>query len=241
MTTAEIKAYLAENMDEAYARFNQGLIPGVDNITGVRMPALRKLAKKIVRGDWQAYLAEATADTYEEIVLQGLVIGYAADDWATMQPHIAAHVQKIDNWASCDLFCGSLKIVQTQPEAAWASLLPYFASQNTYEIRYAVVMALNFFLTSERIHEVFSLFDSIEHDDYYVKMAIAWAVSMAYVTLPTETMTYLLHNHLDDWTYNKALQKIIESRQVSDGERATMRGMKRKVRKSNETQGAGNH
>ena len=50
--------------------------PGTSNILGVRLPILRKLAKKIIRGDWRAYLASAQDQSFEEIMLQGMVIGY---------------------------------------------------------------------------------------------------------------------------------------------------------------------
>ena len=42
-------------------------------------------------------------------------------------------------------------------------------------------------------------------------------------------MLLLEKNHLDDFTYNKALQKIIESFRVSPDDKDIIRGMKRKV------------
>ena len=50
-------------------------IPGTDPIIGVRIPKLRTLAKKIAKEDWRGYLEHAACDTYEEIMLQGLVLG----------------------------------------------------------------------------------------------------------------------------------------------------------------------
>ena len=40
------------------------------------------------------------------------------------------------------------------------------------------------------------------------KMAIAWAVSICYIKFLDLTSDYLKHNTLDDFTYNKALQKL---------------------------------
>ncbi len=56
--------------------FTSSLIPGTDSILGVRLPVLRSLAKQLAKEDWRTYLKEARDDTYEEIMLQGLVIGY---------------------------------------------------------------------------------------------------------------------------------------------------------------------
>ncbi len=67
---------------------------------------------------------------------------------------------------------------------------------------------------------------------YYVKMAVAWAISMAYVKQPEVTMQYLKNNTLDDFTYNKALQKITESYRVDPETKQMIRSMKRKTKRS---------
>ena len=56
--------------------FTQCLHPGVDHILGVRLPALRKLAKEIVRLDWTCYLSQEETFYMEERTLYGLVLGY---------------------------------------------------------------------------------------------------------------------------------------------------------------------
>ena len=60
-----------------------------------------------------------------------------------------------------------------------------------------------------------------------VKMAVAWAISVCYVKFEKETMELLLDNMLDDFTYNKSLQKITESYRVSKEDKARIRSMKR--------------
>ena len=58
-------------------------------------------------------------------------------------------------------------------------------------------------------------------------MAIAWAVSICYIKLPTATTIFLNSNNLDDYTYNKALQKITESNRVDKATKVAIRSMKR--------------
>lgn len=60
------------------ARFQAAAPPGVDNLLGVRLPALRRLAGALAKGDWRAYLDAARDDSFEETLLQGFVIGLAA-------------------------------------------------------------------------------------------------------------------------------------------------------------------
>ena len=61
-----------------------------------------------------------------------------------------------------------------------------------------------------------------------MRMSVAWAVSIYFVHFPKETFAYLKDNRLDDWTYNKALQKIVESYRVSPETKEQIRAMKRK-------------
>jgi hypothetical protein len=75
---------------------------------------------------------------------------------------------------------------------------------------------------------VLALLDAVKHEGYYVKMAAAWAISICFVKYPEKTMAYLKKNNLDDFTFNKALQKIAESLQVDKEMKAIIRSMKRK-------------
>jgi Predicted DNA alkylation repair enzyme len=225
-----IRQQLAELADEPYRRFMSSLIPniGTDTIIGVRLPALRKLAKAIARDDWRAYLRQTDSRYFEETMLQGMVIGYAKADLEEILRHTADFVPRIDNWAVCDSFCNGLKIAKDHKRRVWDFLQPYLASDREYEIRFGVVMLLSYFVDDEHLDRVLQWFDRIRHDGYYVKMAVAWAVSVCYVHHPERTMAYLRDNRLDDFTYNKAIQKIIESLRVDPETKAMLRGMKRR-------------
>jgi hypothetical protein len=59
-------------------------------------------------------------------------------------------------------------------------------------------------------------------------MAVAWAVSIYFIKLPDLTLSYLKENQLDDFTYNKSLQKITESYRVDPSTKEMIRSMKRK-------------
>ena len=61
----EIREELDQLGEESYKQFNQKLIPGTDHVIGVRMPALRKLAKGIAKTDSKQYLEEAQTEIDE--------------------------------------------------------------------------------------------------------------------------------------------------------------------------------
>ena len=222
-----IRKQLFSLADENYRQFHSRLCPNTDNILGVRVPLLRNLAKEIAKGDWRTYLASAQNDYYEEVLLQGLVIGTVKADIEEVLHYTADFVPKIANWGICDSFCASLKITKKNPARVQTFLKPYLASTHEFELRFAIVMLLDFYITENFIDQVLLALDNIKHDGYYVKMAIAWAISICYIKYPEKTMHYLKHNTLDDFTYNKSLQKITESIRITKEEKVLIRSMKR--------------
>nr|WP_280522221.1 DNA alkylation repair protein [Gilliamella apicola] len=203
----------------------------MDNLLGVRLPKLRKIAKKIVQLDYEYYLAMDNHLYFEEVMLQGMIIGEIKLPWTERSRYVKQFISKINNWSVCDSFCCGLKFEVSEKELVWEFLQPYFASDKPYDIRFAVVMLLFYFVDDEYAQKAFTLFDQIKNDDYYVKMAVAWAISIYFRELPTLTMSYLHKNQLDDWIYNKALQKITESLKVDSSTKIIIRSMKRKINK----------
>lgn len=228
-STEEVRERLKALADPKYREFHSSLLPGTENVLGVRTPDLRKLAKEIQKHDWKMFLTENDRTWYENDILQGLVIAGAKMDSQERLSRIREFLPRIENWAVCDIFCGSLKDADRYPELYWEFLQPCFRSEKPYELRFAVVMLLSHFMKKEYLERAFALLDKIHHEDYYVRMAVAWAVSVYFIHFQTETFAYLKENSLDDWTYNKALQKIVESYRVSPETKARIRAMKRKT------------
>ena len=110
MEITAIRAHLEGLKDPHLAQFSSGLLPGLTRpILGVRTPQLRTFAKTLAKTDWRDTLTELTADTYEELLLEGLIIAYAATTREEQFALVSGFVPKIDNWAVCDTFCNSLK------------------------------------------------------------------------------------------------------------------------------------
>ncbi|WML34529.1 DNA alkylation repair protein [Clostridium sp. OS1-26] len=223
-----IRKQIFELADEEYKKFSSALLPNINNVLGVRLPALRKVAKEIAKEDWRRFIATADSEYFEEVMIQGMVLGYAKADIEEILQYVAAFVPKIDNWSVCDSFCIGLKFTKNNMERVWNFIQPFLFSKEEYGVRFGVVMLLDFYVTKEYIDRVLKLLDNVKHNGYYVKMAVAWAVSICYVKLPEPTMKYLKNNSLDDFTFNKSLQKITESLQVDKETKAIIRSMKRK-------------
>ncbi len=231
----KIKEQLFHLADEKYRQFQSGLCPNTDGIIGVRLPILRKLAKEIAKGDWREYLnyannqyRNANSQYFEEVMLTGMVIGYVKADKEEILKYVADFVPQIDNWAVCDSFCTGLKFTKVNKSRVWEFIQPYLFSEEEFQIRFGVVMLLNYYIEADYIDRVLDILNRIKHEGYYVKMAVAWAISMCFVKYEIETMSFLEKNELEDFTYNKAIQKIIESLQVDQETKEILKKMKRK-------------
>ena len=226
-----IKEHLLQLAERGNKKFTESLNPGVEHILGIRVPDLRKLAARIAKDDWEAYLD--AADTYymEERMLQGMVLGCIRPD-ADVEVYlhrVTQFVWNINSWSVCDTFKfgGGKKFIEANKDRLWEYLKTWMHAEGEYEIRFGVVMAMQHFIDEEHLGELFSLYDGIRHEGYYVRMAVAWALSVCFVKFPERTLAYLKQNSLDKFTYNKALQKITESYRVDAATKDVIRAMKR--------------
>lgn len=210
-----IREKLFELKDEKYKEFHSSLCPGVNTIIGVRVPELRKYAKELSKGDWKENFKKIENYYYEEIMLQGMIIGIAIKDVEELKKYLEKFIPKIDNWAVCDVCCGGLKLTKKHMEEMWKFLQKYIKSEKEFEIRFAIVMLLEYYIKEEYIEKILEIFDNTKSDAYYVKMAVAWAISTCYIKFPEETEKYLENNNLDEFTYKKSIQKIKESFRVT--------------------------
>lgn len=222
----ELREQLIKLSDEKFKNFHSNLCPGVDNILSIKLPILRDFAKSLSKqNDYETYLNE-DKKYYEEIMIEGLIIGYLNIDNHNRFNYIKNFIPKINNWAICDSFCNNLKFTKNNMKEVWDFILPYTKSQSEFDIRFAVVMMLNFYIVDEYIDDVLEILGNINNKGYYVKMAIAWAISFAYIKFPDKTIYFLKNNTLDKFTYNKSLQKIIESSRVPKEDKDFIRSMK---------------
>ena len=224
----EILDFLIKNADKKYLEFSSSLVPSDIEMLGVRLPILRDFAKKIAKGDnVLLYLQNAKNDYFEEIMLQGLVIGYLKADIDTIISCCKEFVPKISNWSICDSFCNSLKISKKYPDEMWEYITSYKNSHSEYELRFLLVMCISHFITDNYLDKIFNIVENIKSNDYYVEMAISWLLAECYIKHKHETTKYLETSSISKFAYNKALQKIIESYRVSDTDKEYIKKLKK--------------
>ena len=207
----KIRKILLENSDEKYRKFSSSLIPNTDNLLGIRIPFLRKFAKDIAKTCAEEFLREKNCEYFEETMLQGMVIGLVKTDIAQRFELIKYFLPKIKNWSVCDCFCCSLKFTKDNRKEVLEFLKPYIKSENEYDVRFAAVMLLDYFVNEEYIDTTLALLNEFTHEAYYAKMAVAWAISICYINYPDKTFEFLKRTKISPWVFNKSIQKITES------------------------------
>ncbi len=217
--------------DSAYRDFQARLVPTVNAglILGVRTPALRALAKRLVRerpDDVRAFLSELPHDTYDEMNLHGELIGRVAGTPEEAFDLLDAFLPHVDNWATCDLI--RVPAFRRDLPAVLERIRGWVASEPEYAVRFGVVQLMTLFLDDAFEPEHLMLVAGIDRPEYYINMARAWYFSFALIKQSAATLPLFEQRPiaLDAWTHNKALQKARKSRRVTAEQRAYMQSLK---------------
>lgn len=224
----KILKQLFELQDKKYKEFHSSLCPNVDNIIGVRIPELRKLAKQIAKENPKEFIENPVKKQYyEEIMLEGFVIGYMKATLEEKLHYLDNFIPEIDNWAVCDCTASTLKFIDKYKKEVWEYLQKYINSKKEFEKRFAIIILMDYYLTDEYIDKVLEIYNKIDSDQYYVQMGIAWAISVCFVKYREKTRKILHNNNLSTFTHNKSIQKIIESTRVDKETKEELKKLKK--------------
>lgn len=218
--------YLYTLQDKKYREFHSKLIIS-NNLIGVRTPELKRIASLIAKGNYNRFIKFNNKNLYEEKVLYGLVLGYLKIDFESRLDLLRDFIPYVDNWAINDIVCANMKCFKVNQEEGYDFILECISRDNPWIVRFGIVLLLNFYINDNYIDKIFVLCENIYSDDYYVKMAIAWLISICYIKYKNKTLEFLKQTRIDDWIYNKAIQKIIESTRVEFDEKIELKKLKR--------------
>lgn len=229
MTAGEIRAEIQKMAEPAYAAFSSGLLPGTENILGVRLPKLWALAKTLAREGEPALetLFAAAPESFEETMLCGMLVGAVKLPDEKRLWWIERFIPRVDNWSVCDRFCCGLRAVGRNRPFYRPLVEKLLDTGEEYPVRTGLVLMLDWYLVPEEIGWALDRLRAFSHPGYYARMGAAWCGSIAYIHFPCEMEAFLRENTLDPFTHNKTIQKICESRRVDGETRAKLRALKR--------------
>ncbi len=222
----KIRERLFEIRDEKYKAFNAKLIPNIspERIIGVRNPALRTLAKEMMKnGSFEDFMAALPHEYNEENMLHAMLLSEIKDK-DKMLTALEAFAPHIDNWAVNDT-------ISPRPFAKDAALAREFAygcidDKRAYHERLGILMLMKYCLGEAFDRADFDRVIAAKNDDYYVRMMQAWYFATALVKNEADTVAIFEQKRLAAWTHNKAIQKACESFRVSDDLKAYLKTLK---------------
>ena len=212
--------------DEEYAVFQQKLIPGVpaERIIGVRVPELRNLAKRYYKDPEQRQFLKALPHGYyDEDLLHALLIA-EEKDFARCLEETEAFLPFVDNWAVCDIF--SPKVFAKHKEELLQRIRIWVRSEKTYICRFGIGMLMQHFLDADFDAAYLEIPATVQSEEYYVNMMLAWFFATALAKQWEAAIPYLEAGRLPRWTHNKTIQKARESYRISAAEKEYLKRLK---------------
>lgn len=207
--------YLHTLGEENYKAFSKKIIPDTENMIGIRIPALRKIAKQISKGNVAEFIACKKSGCHEEVIIEGLVLTNVKCGYAELLASMKYFSEKIYNWAICDTV--SFKQLKKHLEPFIEDIRSFIESSNPWVQRFGFGCLLEFYLSDPYIDRVFSYVEQNGSDFYYVQMMQAWLLATAFAKSREQTLSFLERSPapINAVTMNMTVQKIRDSLRIS--------------------------
>ena len=222
-----IRAQLFALQDKEYQVFYSRLMPTLpsETVIGVRVPLLRRLAKRLAgTPEAETFLQCLPHSYYEENALHAFLLEHVRD-YGTALAATERFLPYVDNWAVCDSFSPKV-FAQHKPE-----LLPairrWLSSDRTYTVRYGIGMLMRYYLDDAFRPEYLVWVAAVHSEEYYVNMMIAWYLATALAKQWEAAIPYLEKRVLSDWVHRKTIQKAVESYRITPEQKVYLKSLRR--------------
>ena len=244
------------------ARYREGHLRVVNalperRVLGLHSPEIKQVAKLLSREGGKAVMPDGThricangaevirafeavpseSLCYEETVIWGYLINLEKCSLDERLAMLLRYVPVLDNWAVCDSYCAHAKWMARADKATlWAFLERWFRSEREFEVRFAVVVAMCYFLNEDWLGRVFARLNSLNFghikskyktvkgkpkaaqqgtvqgaEPYYVRMGVAWLLATALAKFPDQTRAFVRSSNLPEDVVKLYIRKTRES------------------------------
>ena len=217
---------LFQLQDKGYRDFQSKLIPTipVETIIGVRIPAIRKLAKEYGKDPESVeFLKQLPHTYYDENILHALLVA-EIKDYEVCVKEVEHFLPYVDNWAVCDIF--SPKVFRKNKDKLIDKIREWTASGQPYTCRFGMEMLMTHFLDEDFRVEYLGIPVAVHSEEYYVNMMIAWFYATALAKQWDAAVGYIEKKCLDPWTHNKTIQKARESYRITREQKEYLKTLK---------------
>lgn len=221
----KIRDFLLSQQDTKYRNFTLPILPSIEEKTfiGVRLPIIKKYAKKLSEEDKKLFLDHLPHYYHEENILHAFILSNIKD-YDLFIERIDAFLPFVSNWATCDSICN--KNLTKYRSQLIKEIYKWLKSEEVYRVRYAIKCLMNYYLDEYFKEDHLQKVIQVHLDDYYVKMMIAWYVATGLAKNYDVFIRVIEEKRFDAFIHNKAIQKAIESYRISDEHKAYLRSLK---------------
>ncbi len=231
----------AADQGDEYREFNRRIVATNYEVLGVRMPALRALAKRIASGpevsnfftqvSKNLTLSAQAEILYEEVMLAGLVLAARARKMPLEEVlgHLDRLIPMFDSWAHVDVIVSGFKIFRRHQSEVLSHFLPLKNHPDEMSKRTFVILLMDYFLDDEHIESTLKHLTEVPQGQYYVDMALAWALAEALVKHWDTALPLLQTPVFSRFVHNKAIQKARESYRISPERKEHLNSLKLKA------------
>lgn len=223
ITYEEVLARLQGLADETYRAFHSRLLHNdAVHVLGVRMPALRALAKEW-KGETDAFLTFPD-EYYEVTFLKCALVGQLP--YGEFCKRLDCVLPLIDNWATCD--CFKAPCIKKHREEFLPKIKECLASGREFIVRYALVTLLGEYMEAQYLPLIFDSAERAGAELYYVMMGAAWLIAEVLVKFYDEGVAFLKRGTLPGQTHEKAIRKACESFRLNAEQKQFLKSLSRK-------------
>ena len=185
------------------------------------------------RTELDRFLATLPHKYFDEMQLHAFLISETKDLGECFK-EVETFLPYVDNWATCDQLSPKIFGKKKNGRLVYAAELlghidRWLESDETYTVRFGIGMLLQHFLDADFDPAYMDRVAEIRSEEYYIKMMIAWYFATALAKQYDAALPVLLESRLDVWTHNKTIQKAVESRRITDDQKAYLKTLKRKA------------
>ena len=244
------------------ARYREGHLRVVNalperRVMGLHSPEIKAVAKQLSREGGEVVMPDGThlicangaevihafeavpneSLCYEETVIWGYLINLEKCSLDERLAMLGRYVPVLDNWAVCDSYCAHAKwMARADKVILWAFLEHWFDSEHEFEVRFAVVVAMCYFLNDEWLDKVFERINRLDFnrikskyktvkgkpnvaqqgtvqgaEPYYMRMGVAWLLATALAKFPDATRAFVRSSNLPSDVIKLYIRKAHES------------------------------
>lgn len=203
----EITEFLLKNANINKAEFDKKLIDTKYQILGIKNQLLENFAKNLAKNEIDD-IFDGDIVYHEQILIIGYYIAYSKFENSRKIEMLKRFLPFIDNWATCDCVVTRLRKLESEREF----FINLLKNEKPFYKRVGIIWLMRFNL-KQNFLETLEMFKGVKDDNYYVKMALAWAYAEAF-TINSEFMVDFLLQIDDKFTRNQTISKARQSFRV---------------------------